>query len=309
MTHKTLAEQVEDLRENSRRVVRELGLLNGQYKDCGLTLSECHLLFEMLKSPYASVGTLAGQMNLDKSTTSRLVAKLAKKKLISYVADPADKRRRTLSMTKKGHELAEKINSLAHLQVHNALESLREEEKNCVVRGMSLYSQALRKSRIKEEISIRELLPEESAELSRVLLDVLTEYGCNKPGYAAKDREMHELYKAYKQPGCKYFVAHIGNKVVGGAGIAPLIKGDGKTCELRKMYLLKEARGLGIGSMLLKKCLEEAKKLGYSFCYLETTSSMSKAHQLYLKHGFKEIKERKGNTGHWACDKFFEKRL
>ena len=75
------------------------------------------------------------------------------------------------------------------------------------------------------------------------------------------------------------------------------------------MYLATDARGLGLGDLLLEKCTADATKMGYSHCYLETTESMVQAHNLYTKHGFKKLVKRKGNTGHFGCNCFFERSL
>jgi GNAT superfamily N-acetyltransferase len=212
-------------------------------------------------------------------------------------------------MTKKGGELAKKIDAHAKGRVADALVLLKPEEKNTVLQGMSLYAQALRKARLKQEVIIGEIIPQESSIITKITLDVLTEYGCNRPGFASHDEKLHDFYAVYQEPRSKYFVAHLGDKVVGGAGIAPLEGGDDKTCELQRMYILKEARGLGLGAMLINKCLEAAKKFGFSLCYLETTESMKEAQELYRKHGFTECKKRLGDTGHFGCEKLYEKKL
>lgn len=61
---------------------------------------------------------------------------------------------------------------------------------------------------------------------------------------------------------------------------------ENSVCELKKMYLLPEGRGLGLGQILLDKVLSYAKKKGYKQCYLETLQSMDKTSRLYKKTGF-----------------------
>jgi putative acetyltransferase len=72
------------------------------------------------------------------------------------------------------------------------------------------------------------------------------------------------------------------------------------------MYFLPEGRGKGLGKSLLKSCLSTAKDLGYKYCYLETFHTMRDAMKLYEKNGFKRIPGPLGNTGHFACDTFYE---
>src|SRR3546814_2884927 len=86
--------------------------------------------------------------------------------------------------------------------------------------------------------------------------------------------------------------------VLGGAGVAPLEGGDAGTCELRKMYFLPEARGIGAGSAMMARCLEAARGLGFRQCYLETLGGMDAAMKLYERSGFRRIAAPMGATGH-----------
>jgi len=61
--------------------------------------------------------------------------------------------------------------------------------------------------------------------------------------------------------------------------------------------------------MLLKTCLEEAKKAGFQHCYLETLADMKQARHLYGKYGFTYLDEPMGNTGHTSCGTWMSKSL
>ena len=98
-------------------------------------------------------------------------------------------------------------------------------------------------------------------------------------------------------------------ELVGGAGIGPLEGAPKTICELKKMYLLNEARGKGLGQRLLDNCLEAARKAHYKSCYLETLTHMTHARQLYERNGFRPLNGPIGNTGHFGCDNWYEKSL
>ncbi len=97
--------------------------------------------------------------------------------------------------------------------------------------------------------------------------------------------------------------------LLGGAGIAPLAGASPDTCELRKMYLSPNARGLGIGRTLLERCFETAKAYGYSRCYIETTREMTGARRLYEAAGCSRLSRRLGSTGHFQSDVHYVKEL
>ena len=117
------------------------------------------------------------------------------------------------------------------------------------------------------------------------------------------------MAESYSGESAAYFVITMGSKVVGGGGVAHLDGADPDTCELRKMYLLPELRGLGMGRRLLDRCLQAAKSLGYRRCYLETLEHMTQAQALYEADGFVATQTSLGNTGHFACNRYYMKQL
>ena len=124
-------------------------------------------------------------------------------------------------------------------------------------------------------ITLRPIRPEDDADLERVLVQVLAEFGATGEGFSDQDAELSAMSQAYGGPGAAYFVALRDRRLVGGAGVGPLPGAEAHTCELRKMYLLPSARGLGAGRRLVETCLEEARRLGYRKCYLETLAQTS----------------------------------
>jgi GNAT superfamily N-acetyltransferase len=154
---------------------------------------------------------------------------------------------------------------------------------------------------------LRPIEPRDDADVASIIRSVMTSFGASGPGFAIHDPEVGAMSAAYARPGAAYFVLENDRVVIGGAGIAPLEGGDAGTCELRKMYFLPEARGLGMGEKLLSLCLETARTQGYRRCYLETLTGMDAAQKLYAKMGFTRIAGPRGATGHTSCDRFFER--
>jgi putative acetyltransferase len=157
--------------------------------------------------------------------------------------------------------------------------------------------------------TIQPIEPRDDAAVAAIIRTVMPEFGASGRGFAINDAEVDTMCAAYRQPRSAYFVLKQDGRVVGGAGVAPL-KGASETiCELRKMYFLPEARGHGLGERMLRLCLDEARRLGFETCYLETTSKMLQAHKLYRKLGFVERATPRGATGHFRCDKWFERKV
>ena len=153
---------------------------------------------------------------------------------------------------------------------------------------------------------IRLIEPRDTNVVAHIIRSVMPEFGASGEGFAIHDYEVDHMYEAFTQPRCSYFVCEEANQVIGGGGVAPLAGGPADTCELKKMYFLPNARGKGLGQKVLSKCLEAARNHGYRYCYLETFNTMMNAMKLYEKNGFLKIAGPRGNTGHFACDTFYQ---
>ena len=155
------------------------------------------------------------------------------------------------------------------------------------------------------DFTIRPIRAEDDAAMAAIIRTVMPEFGATGSGFAIADPEVDWMSRAYAAPRHAYFVLERDGRVVGGGGVAPLVGGDAGTCELRKMYFLREARGLGAGAALMGRCLEAARGFGFDRCYLETLTGMDAAMRLYERSGFHRIDAPMGATGHGGCDSFY----
>jgi putative acetyltransferase len=155
------------------------------------------------------------------------------------------------------------------------------------------------------EYQIRPIEAADDATMAQIIRTVMPEFGAKGDGFAINDPEVDWMSRAYSEPRSAYFVVEHAGEVVGGGGVAQLIGGDTDVCELRKMYFLPEARGLGAGAAMMTRCLEAARGFGFRRCYLETLSGMDAAMRLYEKTGFRRISCSMGATGHGGCNTFY----
>jgi len=128
------------------------------------------------------------------------------------------------------------------------------------------------------------------------------EFGANHPGTVYFDNSTDHLYEVFRADRSYYFVAEMDGRIVGGGGIFPTSGLPVDTCELVKMYLLPEARGIGLGRSILEKCLESAREFGFSRVYLETMPELNLALKTYEKMGFTYLCSPMGDSGHFGCD-------
>jgi len=301
--------EIAPIRDASRQIVRELHLLDGKLCIGGFTFSECHLLTELESLGQATASELGERLVLDKSTMSRLVNGVLQKGLVASNRDPADARRRLLSLTSKGRKGVRQIHSYSNQQVDGALDYVAPGERQQVVSGLGRYARALRYSRLGREFRIRAIRESDNPAVARVIRQVMTEYGAVGCGFSINDAEVDAMYEAYPAPGSAFFVVERQKKILGCGGMGPLKDGEPGVCELRKMYFMPELRGIGLGTRLLGIILSAARKAGYTLCYLETLEGMHQARQLYARHGFEHIDHALGNTGHSSCNRFMTLKL
>lgn len=74
-----------------------------------------------------------------------------------------------------------------------------------------------------------------------------------------------------------------------GAGCIALRKILEDICEMKRLYVRNDYRGLGIGKKLVNMIIEEARKLNYSYIRLDTLPTMKRAQELYTSFGFYDI--------------------
>lgn len=156
---------------------------------------------------------------------------------------------------------------------------------------------------------LRPIEPRDDAAVAAIIRTVMPEFGADGPGFAIHDAEVDSMCAAYSGARQLYLVWEQGGRVLGGGGIAPLAGGDAGTCELRKMYFLREARGRGWGERLLRRLLDEAAARGFRTCYLETLTGMDAAQRLYGRLGFERLSGPLGCTGHGGCNRWYARAL
>jgi ribosomal protein S18 acetylase RimI-like enzyme len=89
-------------------------------------------------------------------------------------------------------------------------------------------------------------------------------------------------------------------------GIGALRVMDARTGEIKRMYVLPEHRGAGVGRRLLGELESHARDRGLEAVRLDTHHRLSEAAGLYWSMGYREIADYNGNP---SADLWFEKPL
>ncbi len=138
--------------------------------------------------------------------------------------------------------------------------------------------------------------------MQALIVRVLQEYGLT-PDPSGTDADVLDIEQHYRQSGGEFFAVWHGDQLVGTMGIVPV---NADSCELRKMYLLPEVRGFGLGRRLLLLAEQETRRRGYHWLQLETASALTEAVALYERHGYRS---QCGAPHVSRCDRLYRKEL
>ena len=142
-------------------------------------------------------------------------------------------------------------------------------------------------SEVPADLKLRTATTADGLRVLELVEKVLAEYGLEiEPD--GIDSDLTDIESSYLKGGGLFLVLEAENKnLVGSIGLFPE---DEVTCQLRKMYLLPELRGRGLGKYLLQHSMDRARQLGFKRMTLETSSRLKAANSLYVSFGFQPIK-------------------
>lgn len=151
----------------------------------------------------------------------------------------------------------------------------------------------------KSNYTFRVATNRDAVAIQNLVFSVLNSYGLT-PDPEGTDRDLNDLEKAYFQSG-GYFgvIENPEAQIVGCFGLYPI---DSEIAEVRKMYLLPEARGQGLGKESLAQLVNCAKQKGFQRLHLETNQVLKEAIALYLKFGFLPLQ---GHVHSGRCDQAY----
>ena len=161
----------------------------------------------------------------------------------------------------------------------------------------------------KMEIIYRKVKQTDNFLLAKMIRTVFEEHNAPKEGTVYTDPTTDKLYNLFQTPNSVLWVAEIDNEPHGCCGIYPTPGLANDCAELVKFYLAKQARGKGIGRMLMQKSIDSATEMGFRKIYIESMPEFAQAVSIYEKYGFKRLVTPLGNSGHSGCNIWMLKNL
>ena len=97
------------------------------------------------------------------------------------------------------------------------------------------------------------------------------------------DAELDDIAHKYTAPNGELLAAVEGERVL---GIVAYHRHSDTRCEMKRLYVRPEARGLHLGERLVTEIVSHAKKAGFEEMVLDTIEPLKAAVSLYEKLGF-----------------------
>lgn len=97
------------------------------------------------------------------------------------------------------------------------------------------------------------------------------------------ESEMKNLEQDYDEPKGAFFIAYYDEKPLGCVGLRCFGDGIG---EIKRLYVMAEGRGLGLGKCLMQAAIDTAKEQSFVKLVLDTLPEMKSAQNLYRALGF-----------------------
>jgi ribosomal protein S18 acetylase RimI-like enzyme len=114
----------------------------------------------------------------------------------------------------------------------------------------------------------------------------IDEMGWNRAFLADTARALVEIHAVNAGPGNLFLLCYSRRKIV---GIVTLFDAGGGTGFIRWLVVHRDARGIGLGRLLLCRALEFARDAGFARVRLVTVRDLARAFDFYLKAGFSEV--------------------
>jgi DNA-binding MarR family transcriptional regulator/GNAT superfamily N-acetyltransferase len=290
-----MTDAVSVVRRFNRSYTQRIGALEDSFLGLGMPLGPARLLFEIGAEP-ATAQALRERLGLDSGYLSRLLRFLEADGLVAVAPDPADRRRRLVSLTESGRarwgELERRSDDRARLLV----EPLSQRHRDRLAQALAEADLLVRAA----TVTLRPADPAEAMGAEAIgayFAEIGRRFGFDPSGEADKDA------RVLVPPVGTFVLAVSDGTAVACGGLQTIADGVG---ELKRMWVHDAWRGAGLGSRVLRYLEDQARALGHDIVRLDTNGALTEAIHMYEQAGYVPVARYNDNP--WATH-FFEKKL
>ncbi len=285
------------LRRFNRSWTQRVGALDESFLGSGRPLGPSRLLFEVGPDG-ADLLTLRRRLGLDSGYLSRLLSGLASDGLVDVEPDPADRRRRLVTLTGRGRHEWQRLEDRSEQRAADLVAGLTPRQRARLDEALATAELLVRAGTVEfEQVAADSPAAREAVGRYFAELDDRFDGGFD-PGDA-----WHHDAEAMAPPYGVFLLARSDDEVVACGGVQQI---GPRVAEIKRMWVHPGWRGAGLGTRTLARLEEAARDLGHDRVRLDTNSALTEAIAMYERAGYAEIARYNDNpyARHW-----FEKRL
>ena len=283
---------VDQVRSFNRFYTREIGLLAEHLPASELTLAEARVLYELAQTTDLTAAAIVRLLGMDKAHVSRILARFRTKGLVTSRTSPEHRKQKLLSLTKRGRKHFAAMNRGTESQITQLLERVPHGNQPQLTASMQSI-QSLLAPKTPVAVSAVSLRPLAVGDLGwityRQAVLYQREYGWDWTYEGLVARILGDFVAHFNDEREHAWVAEVQGSISGSVFL--MKTEDPHIAKLRLLYVEPSCRGLGVGSVLVKTCIERARALGYRTLTLWTNSVLTTARRIYEREGFRLVKE------------------
>ena len=268
------------VRSFQRLVTRRVGALQEQFLDRGRPLGASRLLWEAALAG-GDVRELRARLGLDSGYLSRLLRRLEREGLVRLDAAATDRRVRVVRLTAAGRAECAELDRRSDAMARSVLAPLAPDEREALVTAMGTVERFLTLGLV--QVGVEDPAGEGArACLERYLAELDERFD---QGFDAA-RSIPAAPDDLAPPRGLLLVARLAEQPVGCGALR--LHGDAPA-EIKRMWVAREVRGVGLGRRILRELEDRARGLGAHAVQLETNRTLAEALALYRAAGYREV--------------------
>ncbi|MBK5189066.1 MAG: MarR family transcriptional regulator [Gemmatimonadaceae bacterium] len=290
MTDSRLDARIAAIRRFNRFYTKQIGVLRKGLLDSDLSLAEVRVLYELAHASDATASDIGRELRLDAGYLSRMLRSFVQRGLVQRRQSPADARRSTLALTRKGRTAFARLDARAHDEIASLLAGRPAAEQRALVDAMESIEHILGDARIApRRVTLRAPRPGDMGwVVERHGAIYAEEYGWGEHFEALVAKIVAEFLHEHDAKRERCWIADVDGER---AGSILLVRHSESVARLRLLLVEPSARGLGVGRQLVDACLEFARDAGYAKVTLWTNAVLHAARAIYVAHGFRMVRE------------------
>ncbi len=290
MTNLILQEHIDAVRRFNRFFTRQIGVLREGLLHSPYSLTEARIIFELANRSNLTASDLGNELGLDAGYLSRILNKLEQQNLIEKTPSDDDRRQRLISLTTEGQNAFSLLDNRSRDEISEMLNELTESDQIRLIDAMHTIEGILDHGfKYAEPFYLRH---HEAGDMGWVIqqhgLLYSQEYGWDESFEALVAQICADFINNFDPQKERCWIAEMQGEQVGSIFCA---KASEDVAKLRLLLVDPKARGLGLGTRLVKECIRFARRSGYKKLTLWTNDVLVEARHIYEKNGFKLVEE------------------